>query len=117
MNQCVLSGNLGGDPDFKQAKSGTDVATFQIAFKSNKDKTNWIKVVCFNKLAEIANNNLNKGTKAVISGTLDYNEYTTSEGEDKSQFQLIASSIEFFKVSKKGNESKQGIDNDENLPF
>lgn len=118
MNLCVISGNLGGDPDLKKANNGTEVTTFQIAFKSNKDKTNWIKVVCFGKLAQIAESNLQKGIKVVISGSLDYNEWTNSDGEDKSQFQLIANSIEFFKEGKKGNEvKKKSKDNDDDVPF
>jgi len=117
MNLCVISGNLGDDPDVREAKNGSNVATFQFAFKSNKNKANWIKVVCFNKIAQIAENNLSKGCKVVVSGLLDYNEYTTPEGDDKSQFQLIANSIEFFKAGKKSDNGKKDEDNDENIPF
>ena len=121
MNLCILTGNLGGDPDCHHAKNKVFVANFQLAFKSGKDKTNWIKVVCFNKVAHVVEDYLQKGSKVAVVGTLDYNEYTNSDGEDKSQFQLIANSVEFLNTSKKDgkdNEEKQdNDDNDDGIPF
>lgn len=54
LNQCTLTGNLGGDPEVFYSSEGNPVANFSLAFHSSKKKTGWIKVVCFQKLAEVA---------------------------------------------------------------
>ena len=48
MNYCILSGNLGADPESIFTQEGTQIASFNIAFRSSKDKTSWVKVTCFN---------------------------------------------------------------------
>ena len=53
LNQCTLTGNLGGDPEVFYSSEGSPVASFSLAFHSSKKKTGWIKVVCFQKLAEV----------------------------------------------------------------
>jgi hypothetical protein len=54
LNQCTLTGNLGGDPEVFYSSEGNPVASFSLAFHSSKKKTGWIKVVCFQKLAEVS---------------------------------------------------------------
>ena len=54
LNQCTLTGNLGADPEVFYNPEGNPVTSFNIAFHSSKKKTGWIKVVCFQKLAEVA---------------------------------------------------------------
>ena len=75
MNQCVLSGNLGADPDVGYNSEGNPWATFSLAFKSNKKKTNWVKVVCFNKLAEVCQTYLHKGARVLVTGSLDQDKW------------------------------------------
>ena len=48
MNQCILTGHLGADPDVRYSQNGDPIATFNLAFRLSKEKTGWIKVVCFN---------------------------------------------------------------------
>ena len=54
INNCTLTGNIGADPEIFYNSEGNPVTSFNIAFQSSKKKTGWIKVVCFQKLAEIA---------------------------------------------------------------
>ena len=54
LNNCLLTGNLGADPEVFYSSEGDPIATFNLAFRSSKKKTNWIKITCFNKLAEIS---------------------------------------------------------------
>jgi hypothetical protein len=60
LNQCTLTGNLGGDPEVFYSSEGNPVASFSLAFHSSKKKTGWIKVVCFQKLAEVTQKYLHK---------------------------------------------------------
>jgi len=41
MNLCILTGNLGHDPEIFYSSDGDPIASFNLAFKSGKDKTSW----------------------------------------------------------------------------
>ena len=107
LNNCLLTGNLGADPEVFYSSEGDPIATFNLAFRSSKKKTNWIKITCFNKLAEIVEKHLHKGARIGIIGTLDQQKWETDEGAQRSSFQLIANSIEFIKTDGRGFEEGQ----------
>jgi single-strand DNA-binding protein len=107
LNQTVLTGNLGADPEMFYSSEGKPVASFNIAFQGSKKKTGWIKVAAFNRLAEIAEKYLHKGARIGIIGTLDQQKWETDEGVTKSSFQLLANSLEFIKTDGRGFEDNQ----------
>ena len=109
-----MTGNLGADPEIFYSSEGNPVASFNIAFHSSKKKTGWIKVVYFQKLAEIASQHLHKGAKIAIIGPLDQHKWETDEGQQRSTFQLIANSLEFIKTDGRG--FKEGESTDD-VPF
>ena len=98
LNSCVLTGNLGADPEIFYSSEGDPVATFNLTFRSSKKKTGWIKITCFQKLAEITERHLHKGARIAVVGILDQNKWETDEGVTRSSIQLIANSIEFIKT-------------------
>jgi len=102
LNNCVLTGNLGADPEVFYGSEGDPVATFNLAFRSSKKKTGWIKITCFNKLAEISERHLHKGARIAVIGTLDQQKWETDEGVNRSSFQVIANTIEFIKTDGRG---------------
>ena len=114
LNNCILTGNLGADVEVFYSSDGDPIATFNLAFKSSKKKTSWIKVTCFRQLAEVAEKYLHKGARIAIVGTLDQQKWETSEGVQRSSFQLIANSIEFIKTDGRGFEEGQG---NHDVPF
>jgi single-strand DNA-binding protein len=114
LNQTVLTGNLGADPEVFYSSEGHPVATFNLAFRASKKKTGWIKVVCFTRLAEIAEKHLHKGARIGIIGTLDQQKWETDEGAQRSNFQLIANSIEFIKSDGRGFSDNS---DDEDIPI
>jgi len=61
INQLILTGNLGNDPEIFFDQSGNPVTSFSLAFNSGREKTGWIKCVCFNKNAEVAEKYLHSG--------------------------------------------------------
>jgi len=115
LNQTILTGNLGADPEVFYSSEGKAVTTFNMAFRAPKKKTGWIKVVCFSKLAEIAEKYLHKGARVGIIGTLDHQKWETDEGKNRSSFQLIANSLEFIKTDGRGFE--EGQKGDDDVPF
>ena len=120
LNVCVLVGNLGGDPEITYTNNGDPVANFNLAFKSTKEKTGWIKVVSFGKLAEISQNYLTKGSKIAVTGILEQDKWQTSDGDTKTAYKLIANNIEFVRVNNGEGQSNSNNENngdDEDLPF
>ena len=115
LNFCVLTGNLGADPEVKYSHDGNPIASFNLAFRSGKEKTSWIKVTCFNKLAEVSEKYLHKGAKITIVGSLDQEKWKNDQGENRTSYKLIAHSIEFIKTDGRGFENGQSEDDD--LPF
>jgi single-strand DNA-binding protein len=114
MNQCVLTGNLGDDPKDFYTPDGVAISTFQMAFRSGKDKTSWIKVNCYNKLAELATRCLHKGAKVAVNGVLDQQKWTDDHGAQKTGYRLIANQIEFIKTDGRGfNKEADGEAQDE----
>ena len=108
---CTLTGNLGTDPEVFYSSEGTLVATFNLAFRSSRKKTGWIKIASFNNLATSVERHLHKGARIAVSGYLDQQKWETDEGVQRRSFQLIASSIEFIKTDGRG--FSEGQDNDD----
>jgi single-strand DNA-binding protein len=109
LNVCALIGNLGADPEIFYSSEGKPVATFNLAFKSSKTKTGWIKITAFNKLAGIVENHLHRGARIAVVGVLDYQTWQTDKGETRSSYQIIAETLEFIKTDGRGtaNESTE----------
>ncbi len=112
LNQCVLTGNLGGDPEVFYTTEGDPVASFSLAFRSSRKKTGWIKVTAFKRIAELCEKYLHKGARIAIIGTLDQNKWEGDDGQTRTNFQLIANNLEFIKTDGRGFE-----DNEEKEPF
>ena len=114
LNSCILTGNLGADPEIFYSSEGDPVATFNLAFRSSKKKSGWIKVTCFGRLAEFASRYLHKGARIAIVGTLDQNQWKSDKGNKRSSIQLIANSIEFIKTDGRGFDEGKS---DDPIPF
>ena len=96
---------------------GLAIASFSIAFSTSHKKKapNWIKVSCFGKLAEVAGQYLHKGARIGVVGALDQHKWQGDDGQTRSTFQLIASTIEFIKTDGRG--FKNGEPSDDEVPF
>ncbi len=115
MNSVNLIGNLGQDPESFFTNDGTQIVNFSLAFMSTKkDKTNWIKVVCFQKQAELAEKYLHKGARLAVNGRLDQNKWVDDNNQTRSMIRLIANQITFIKTDGRGFEN--GDKQDSNTP-
>jgi single-strand DNA-binding protein len=101
----VAIGHLGQEPTCKYTPSGTTVANFSIAIdESYKDKsgnkvskTEWVNIVAWEKLAELANEYLKKGSLVLIEGKLQTRSWSDqSTGEKKYKTECVASTIKFL---------------------
>ena len=102
INQLVLTGNLGNDPEIFFGSEGDPVTSFSLAFKQGRDKTGWIKCVAFNKTAEICEKYLHSGARIAVVGYLQQSKWKTNEGESRSSFEMICNTVEFIKTDNRG---------------
>ena len=99
LNNICVAGNLGkDDPQTFYGSEGDSRTSFSFAFNSGRDHTSWIRCVCFNKTAEIAEKYLHRGARIAVSGYLKQNTWETDQGERKSNYEIIVNNIEFIKV-------------------
>lgn len=87
MNKTAFIGNLTRDPQIRATKNGTAVAQFTVAVSENftsngeqKERTAFINVVAWGKLAEAVGNQLTKGTRVMIDGRIETRSYDDKDG-------------------------------------
>jgi len=96
MNTITISGNVGRDPELKYSGSGTAVVKFSVADTTGKDdnkKTLWHDVVVFKEQAEHVAASVKKGSRVIVTGRLDKNEYTGKDGVKKQRVEVIADDV------------------------
>jgi single-strand DNA-binding protein len=99
VNKVILVGNLGRDPEIRNLQDGTRVANLSIATSESwndrasgerKERTEWHRVVIFNdKLSEIAEKYLRKGTKVYVEGALQTRKWTDPSGQEKYSTEVV----------------------------
>ena len=99
VNKVILVGNLGKDPETRRMPSGDPMVTFSIATSENwrdkasgerKEKTEWHRIVIFNKnLAEVAEKYLRKGSKVYIEGQLQTRKWQDQSGQDRYSTEVV----------------------------
>lgn len=99
VNKCILVGNLGRDPESRTMQDGNPVVNLSIATSENwrdknsgerREKTEWHRVVVFNeKLAEVAQKYLHKGSKVYIEGQLQTRKWTDQAGVEKYSTEIV----------------------------
>ncbi len=115
INKVILIGNLGQDPEIRYMPSGGAVTNVNIATSETwKDKqtgqpqerTEWHRVVFFNRLAEIAGEYLKKGSKCYIEGSLRTRKWQGQDGQDRYTTEIVASEMQM--LDSRGGESGGG---------
>ena len=99
VNKVILVGNLGKDPEVRRMTSGEPVVNLSIATSESwrdkasgerKEKTEWHRVVIFNKnLAEVAEKYLRKGSKVYVEGQLQTRKWTDKDGAEKYSTEVV----------------------------
>lgn len=78
MNKAILIGNVGKEPELRKTQSGISVANFSLATSKKvkgEDKTEWHRIVAWDKLAEIIEKYVKKGDKIMIEGEIETRDY------------------------------------------
>ncbi len=105
VNKVILIGNLGQDPETRYMPSGGAVTNLRIATNESwKDKqtgepqerTEWHRVVMFERLAEIAAEYLRKGSQVYIEGTLRTRKWQDKDGNDRYTTEIRANEMQML---------------------
>jgi single-strand DNA-binding protein len=105
VNKVILVGNLGNEPEHRVLPSGGGVTNISIATSESwKDKntgemqerTEWHRVVFFNRLAEIAAEYLRKGSKVYVEGALRTRKWQDQSGQDRYSTEVIANEMQML---------------------
>ncbi len=101
LNQVMLLGNLTRDPDLRYTPNGTPVITFSMATNRRwktqtgelKDEAQFHRIVAWNKLAELLGQLLQKGTRVLVEGRLQYRKWTDQSGAERQTTEIVASDV------------------------
>lgn len=97
LNKVLLIGNLTRDPELRYTPSGAAVCTFGIATNrfyvasdgTKKEEAEFIKIVSWNKLAELCSQLLSKGRKVYVEGRLQTRSWETPDGQSRQTTEVV----------------------------
>ena len=105
INKVILVGHVGGDPEVRYMPNGNAVATISLATSESwKDKqtgekqerTEWHRVVFFNRLGEIAGEYIRKGAKIYAEGSLRTRKWQDQQGQDRYTTEIVATDMQLL---------------------
>lgn len=110
MNSLIFMGRLTAEPEvrYTTGENATCIANFNLAVDKKYKKKNdpdaptadFFRITAMGRLGEFAEKYLHKGTKIVMSGRVENNNYVNKDGVKVYGFQFIAESIEFAESKK-----------------
>ena len=114
-NKVILMGNLTRDPEVRQAPSGAKVADLGLAVSQNwRDKsgqtrevTCFVDVVVWEKLAELCQQYLAKGSSVLVEGRLQMDEWKNQQGEKRTKLRVRAETVKFLGSPLKRDDTAQ----------
>ena len=114
MNKVILMGRLTRDPEvrYSQGANQTAVARFSVAVdrrfkREGEPDADFFNCTCFGKQAEFVERYLHKGTKIVVSGRIQNDNYTNKDGQTVYSVRVMVEEIEFAE-SKNAQGSNDG---------
>ncbi len=101
LNKVLLLGNLTRDPDLRYTPNGTPVITFSVATNRRwktqtgefKDEAQFHRIVAWSKLAELLGQFLQRGTRVLVEGRLQYRKWTDQSGVERQTTEIVASDV------------------------
>lgn len=114
VNKVMLIGNVGENPDIRMTSSGSKVANFSLATNrkyKDKETTDWHRITCFGKLADIVEQWVHKGDPLYVEGR---NEYSTTEHEGVTRYwtDIVANELVML-----GSGKTERVGADQDIPF
>lgn len=105
VNKVIIVGNMGNDPEVRVGNNGNCIATISVATSESwkdkntgrqQEKTEWHRVVMFNRLAEIVRDYLKKGSEVYLEGKLQTRKWQDNEGKDRYTTEIVANEMQML---------------------
>lgn len=105
VNKVIIVGNLGRDPEVREVSSGAKVANFSVATSESYtdkntgqkvEKTEWVRVVVWRKLAEIVERYLRKGSQVYLEGKLSTRSWDDQNGQKHYTTEVVADEMKML---------------------
>ncbi len=105
VNKAIIVGNLGDDPKTSVLPQGGAVTNLSVATSESwkdkqtgemKERTEWHKVVMFNRLAEVAGELLSKGSKVYIEGKIQTRKWKDQSGQDRYTTEIVGTQMQML---------------------
>lgn len=103
LNKVQLIGRLGKDPEVRSTQSGRTVTTITLATSEfvgkdadRKEKTEWHKIILWDKLGQLAGNYLRKGRQVFIEGRITYRDYMDRDNQKRYVTEIVANNMVFL---------------------
>lgn len=120
VNKVILVGTLGKDPETKTFPNGGSLTQFSIATSDSwtdkntgerKEQTEWHRIVLHNRLGEIAQQYLRKGSKVYIEGSLRTRQWTDQSGQERYTTEIRGEQMQMLDSNRQQGEQAAGGDN------
>lgn len=119
-SRVILVGNLGRDPEMKYLPNGDPVTNFTLAVNRRRkgsdgqyaDETDWYRINCFRRNAEIADQYLHKGSKVMVDGQLSIRQYTGNDGTERTSVEVTCDNLVML-----GDKNAAGNEESGDVPF
>jgi len=105
INKVILVGNLGADPETRYSASGSAITNISLATTDSwrdkasgeqQERTEWHRVVFFNRLAEVAGEYLRKGRQVYVEGRLQTRKWQDKDGQDRYTTEIVANEMQML---------------------
>jgi len=107
INKVIILGNLGANPEVRATRTGGTITTLSVATSEQwtdknsgqkQEKTEWHRVLLFNRLAEVARDYLQKGRQVYIEGKIQTRKWTDQTGLERYTTEIIANEMQMLGV-------------------
>lgn len=113
VNKAIILGNLGKDPEVRYTPDGKAVTTFSVAtterYKdkegNSQERTEWHRIVVWDRLAEICGEYLSKGKSVYVEGSIRTRSWDDREGNKRYTTEIVGRTVQF--LSPRGESGRQ----------
>ncbi len=105
LNKIMLIGNLGRDPEMSYTPSGSAVTKFSVAVSrrskdkqsgESKEETQWFNIVAWERLAEVCNQYLHKGSKVYLEGRMRSHKYSDKDNIERVAWEVVLNDMQML---------------------
>jgi single-strand DNA-binding protein len=117
VNKVILVGNIGQDPELKSLPSGSAVCNASLATSEvwkdkqsgqQQERTEWHRLVFFNRLAEVVGEYVKKGSKIYVEGRLQTRKWQDQSGQDRYTTEIVCNEMQMLDSRNSGGQGAPG---------